>query len=184
VAQVREKWLDLVDAEVQASSGLVDETRHQELFGRYVSHASHAIKRERLYNPVTGKHEEPDADLMQSVEQMLGVDDADAFRGELLGAIAADSIDHPGETVDYARIFPREIDRLKDGFFSERHKQVAEVGEDALLVLDGRAVAEAPRVERAQALLRELYDRHGYEPVTARIALGALYAARYAELRR
>ncbi|MEM9731197.1 MAG: serine protein kinase PrkA, partial [Myxococcota bacterium] len=95
VDAVRERWLDIVESELRAASGLIDQHSHLALFDRYVTHVSHSVKQERVHNHVTGQDEDPDLDLMKSVEEKLGVDDARAFRNDLLGAIAAWAIDHP-----------------------------------------------------------------------------------------
>jgi predicted Ser/Thr protein kinase len=92
---VKERWLDIVEGELRAASGLIDEHSHLGLFDRYVTHVSNWVKKERVFNPVTGKDEDPDVDLMKSVEENLGADDPQEFRNELLSAIAAWAIDHP-----------------------------------------------------------------------------------------
>ena len=64
---VKERWLDIVEGELRAASGLIDEQRHLGLFERYITQVSHWVKKERVFNPVTGKDEDADIDLMKSV---------------------------------------------------------------------------------------------------------------------
>ena len=45
---VKERWLDIVESELRAASGLIDERSHLGLFERYVTHVSHWVKKERL----------------------------------------------------------------------------------------------------------------------------------------
>ena len=49
--------------------GLVEERRYSDLFERYVTHVSHWIKREKLPNPITGRDEDPDEEMMAEVER-------------------------------------------------------------------------------------------------------------------
>src|SRR5207237_7681106 len=60
IQTVRDRYLDVVDEEVRSSMGLVDERQYTELFGRYVTHVSHWVKKEKLRNPLTGRNEDPD----------------------------------------------------------------------------------------------------------------------------
>ena len=53
--------------ELYVASGLIDEDQYAELFERYVQHVSVWVKRERLFNRVTQRHEEPDEKLMAEV---------------------------------------------------------------------------------------------------------------------
>ncbi|MBC7172244.1 MAG: serine protein kinase PrkA, partial [Polyangiaceae bacterium] len=71
----RQAWLDRVEQELRTSSGLVEVGRYAELFDRYITQASHWVKGERVYNPMTSKSELPDEDLMAHVEAMWGIDD-------------------------------------------------------------------------------------------------------------
>lgn len=180
--QVRERWLDRVDAEFRESTGLVEEARYTELFDRYVTHVSHAIKNERVYNRVTGATEEPDREMMSSVEKTLGVSDgADGFRRGLINAIAGYAIDHPGEKVEYARVFPRHFERLKEAYFADRRKQLSEIGYDILRVIANEKEhgLNHERVVLAQKAFDHLCARFGYRADSARDALSELLDRRY-----
>jgi predicted Ser/Thr protein kinase len=176
---VKERWLDIVESELRAASGLIDEHSHLGLFDRYITHVSHWVKKERLFNPVTGQDEEADVDLMKSVETKLGADGATAFRNELLSGIAAWAIDHPEQDVDYEALFPRYIEQLRQAYFDDRRGQVGEIGRAIVGVLEeDDALAEDER-EAAQQALQVLIGVYGYERSSAKVALGALVDARY-----
>ncbi|MEM9194542.1 MAG: serine protein kinase PrkA [Myxococcota bacterium] len=140
VGHVRNRWLDRVDEELRTSTGLIEETQYRKLFDDYVSHVSYWVKKEKIYNEVTGKYEDPDADLLSRVEDQLEVDPdtAEDFRRNLISTVAAYAIDHPGEDVEYGRLFPRYIDRLREAYFGQRKKQIQQIAEDVLVILDER----------------------------------------------
>ena len=79
LTQVREHWLTKVDIEVRSSTGLVDESRYEELFERYVMQVSLWIKGERHRDPLTGRYEEPDETLFRSIEDILDVSGMSRF---------------------------------------------------------------------------------------------------------
>lgn len=181
--QVRERWLDRVDAEFRDSTGLVEEARYAELFDRYVTHVSHWIKNERVYNRVTGTTEEPDREMMNSVEKTLGASDGvESFRRGLINAVAGWAIDHPGEKVEYARVFPRHFERLKEAYFADRRKQLRDIGNDILRLIaqeEEHHRLSNERVELAQKAFDHLCARYGYRADSARDALSELLARRY-----
>ena len=180
--QVRERWLDRVDGEFRDSTGLVEEARYAELFDRYITHVSHWIKNERVYNRVTGNSEDPDRDMMSSVERTLGAgSNVDAFRRGLIAAIAGYAIDHPGEKVDYGKVFPRHLERLKEAYFADRKKQLQEIAQDILRLLNKEqdpGVGQE-RMDLAQAAFDRLCRIYGYQAASVRDALGELLARRY-----
>ncbi len=182
IAQVRERWLARVDVEFRDSTGLVEEARYGELFDRYITHVSHWIKHERVYNRMTGVTEEPDTEMMSSVEQTLGAQgDIEAFRRGLINQIAGHAIDHPGAKVNYGMIFSRQLGRLKEAYFSERKKQLREIGHDILKLLakEEDHGLEAERTALARGAYARMCERYGYEASSVRDALGELLAERY-----
>jgi predicted Ser/Thr protein kinase len=179
VDQVRERWLDLVESELRAASGLIDEQSPLSLFDRYVTHVSQWVKKERVFNPITGKDEEADIDMMKRVEKDLGSDDAEAFRNEILGSIAAWAIDHPEQEVDYESLFPHFIEQLRQAYFNERRTQVGEIGRAIVAVIDEDDDLDESLREAAQQALQVLIGIYGYERSSAKVALGALVDARY-----
>ena len=55
------------------------------------------MKKERIRNKLTGEYEEPDEKMMREVERLLDVKgDAHEARKQMISAIAAWAIDHPG----------------------------------------------------------------------------------------
>jgi predicted Ser/Thr protein kinase len=176
---VKERWLDIVEGELRAASGLIDEHSHLGLFDRYVTHVSHWVKKERLFNPVTGKDEDADVDLMKSVEEKLGADDAQGFRNELLSGIAAWAIDHPEQDVDYEALFPRYIEQLRQAYFDDRRGQVGEIGQAIVAMLEDDDTLDEDQREAAQQALQVLVGVYGYERSSVKVALGALVDARY-----
>jgi serine protein kinase len=182
IEQVRERWLDRVDREFRDSTGLVEEARYSELFDRYITHVSHGIKNERVYNRVTGTNEEPDRDMMTSVEKTLGVtSNAEAFRRGLINAIAGYAIDHPGTKIEYGQVFPRHVERLKEAYFADRRKQLQEIGEDILRLIakEERITINPERSELARRAYERICERYGYQADSVRDALGELLSRRY-----
>ncbi|MEM1415103.1 MAG: serine protein kinase PrkA [Myxococcota bacterium] len=179
VSRVRERWLDRVEDELRTSTGLVSEAQVRDLFERYVLHASHFVKGERVRNPHTGDLEAADEELMSGVEETLGAEDGPAFRRDLMSAVANWAIENPGVEAEPASLFPRYLESLEEAYFAERRRQLRGLGEDVLALLrdDGPTPEDREGAARTLGTLRE---RFGYGDAGARIALGALLAARYA----
>ena len=178
---VRERWLDRVDDEFRRSTGLVLETQYIQLFDRYVTHVSNWMKKERIYTPMTGKYEDPDPNLMESVEAMLGVTrNNDTFRRDLISNVAAHAIDNPEQKVDYQRLFPRYLQQVREATYGKRKKQLAEISRDVLAVLnDDTHPLDAERLSRAKTTIQALERDYGYAAASIRDAIGELMRQRY-----
>ncbi|HWE30549.1 MAG TPA: serine protein kinase PrkA [Polyangia bacterium] len=182
---VREKFLDLVDDEVRSSMGLVEERQYADHFGKYVTHVSHWTKKEKLRNPHTGRLEDPDEDMMVEVEKTLGMGQKrDDFRHEVISRIAAWSIDHPGQKVDYATVFPRQLQQLRESYFDQRKKILKKTLEEVLQYLTDGADKMKSRIDReafdrVETTLRNLKERYGYCDNCSRDAVSYLLRKRY-----
>lgn len=187
VEVVRGRWLDRVDEEFRECTGLVEETQYQELFDRYVTHVSYWVKNERVYNRVTGAYEEPDEKRMANLEDMLEIEASarHAFRRDLISSVAAHAIDHPGVPVNYPKVFPRYLGKLKEATYGKRKKQLATIAQDLLVVLSGDesaiAALGAERASQARATLTRMSDRYGYAAVSCVDAVGELLRRRFSD---
>ena len=96
--------------ELYVASGLVHEEQYAELFDRYVQHVSVWVKKERLYNRVLQRYEEPDEKTMTEVERLLDVKgESTEWRRQFISGIAAWALDHPGLKIDSAVVFPQHL---------------------------------------------------------------------------
>ncbi len=181
IFQVRDKLIDQIDDEVRTSMGLVDERRYIDRFERYVAHVSYWVKKEKVPNPITGRDEEPDEEMMAEIERILQMAGRrDEFRREVISRIGAWSIDHPRQRPDYEQIFPRPIAELRTSFFEERKKQVRKINEDLLVLMtDGPTRMQPDAALASGNTLATMKSRFGYCDDCAKDAILALVRKRY-----
>jgi serine protein kinase len=180
---LRTRLLDAFEDEFRVASGLVDETKYNELFDRYVTHVSYWVKREKLRNPVTGQYEDPDERMMSEVEALLGSPDKPQdLRHGLINTIAAWVIDHPDQPVDNAKVFAAHLRRLREAVFGERRTAVARLSRDVMILLreEGAGLDEV-RQKAARHAVDRLKSIYGYEDSSAADAAVALVRERFHE---
>jgi serine protein kinase len=180
---VQGHYVDQVDDEMRDSMGLVEEKEYTTLFERYITHVSHWVNKEKLRNPVTGRHEEPDEALMNEVEKTLGVaPKRDEFRREVIARIGAWSLDHPKTKPVYSEVFPKLFATIREAYYEQRKKQLQRLGQELLVyVTDGpQAVGDADVRSHVAGALKILHDRYGYCDRCAKEAVSLLLKQRYA----
>jgi predicted Ser/Thr protein kinase len=178
--QVHDSWLDQLDREVRNATGLVEESRYEQLFERYITHVSLWLKGERYRDPVTGDQIDPDQSLLKRVEGLLDVKNAEEFRRNLISQIAAHAIDNPGASIDHKLIFPRQLEQVKEAYFVEHRVQIEQMLRDVLSLLS--ETGQAPLDASARALAQATFGRLkavGYCEKCAAPALGELLRERY-----
>jgi serine protein kinase len=146
---VRVDYLNRVDREVRDSMGLYDSHQWEEFLKKYIQQISLILKKEKTKNPITGKLEDPDMSLINEFEKIVGAPEEtqgpansanagtekEAFRQNIISQIGAWSLDHPGEQVIYAKVFPDFWNRLEKHYFESQKALLTKMG-DALLVYE------------------------------------------------
>ena len=159
-----ERWLDLSDREVREALGLVDEDRYLELFRKYVVHASHFVKGERIFDKVTGQLTDPDEKFMRELEKAMDPNAGEGFRHDILGRIGAWALSHPDEEPDYPAIFVDYFARMREDYYRQQKDTVRKGIEYMLELLTDDAPAEldltAAEKQKAKHALEVLLGEH------------------------
>jgi predicted Ser/Thr protein kinase len=161
---LRGRLMDAWEHELYAASGIVDDDRYTELFDRYLQHVSAWVKKERLRNRITGEYDEPDEKLMREVERLLEIKgDTQDTRRQVISAVAAWAIDHPGQKVESHTIFPQHLKKLRESVFSERKPFVVSLARDIVtLVRDEGTGLDEARTRSATETIQRMVEKFGY----------------------
>lgn len=127
-ASAMERWLDLSDSEVREALGLVDEERYLELFRKYALHSSYHLKKEKLFDEVTGDLTDPDEKFMREIEDSIDVkagEDRERFRKEVWARIGAWALSHPNEEPAYEEIFSDYFSRMREEYYKQQKGTVS-----------------------------------------------------------
>ncbi len=182
IEAVKSVYLDRVEREVRESTGLVDDAEYRRLFERYVTHANHALRKEKIKHPITGNLAPPDEHLMGEVENTLGRDvEAHTFRSLLISRVAAFRIDNPDDAVDLERIFPEYFDKLREQYFGTKQKALTRIKRNLLAFADDPASLDKSGREEVETTLGTLESNYGYTVETAREAIAVLLQERYTD---
>jgi serine protein kinase len=170
--------------ELYVASGLVQEEQYAGLFDKYVQHVSVWVKKERLYNRVMQRYEEPDEKMMVEVERLLDVKlEAQEWRRQLISSIAAWALDHSGQKVDASIVFPQHLRRMREAIFGDRRQEVANIARDiVLLVRDEGVGLDDARKREAQGAIDRMIARFGYCRWCASDAANLLVRKRFHDL--
>ena len=177
----RGRLFDVIDDEVRVSVGLVEESEYSRVFDRYVNHVMHALKKEKVRNPATGRTDDPDEGMMKEVERTLEVTGrAEDFRQSLIAKIGAWSLDHRGQKPVLSEIFADMQRKLRDAYFEKHRKTIAKGISDLVMLVSGNeASLSADARTHAEAAFATLQTKHGYSKESARDLVGALASLRY-----
>jgi predicted Ser/Thr protein kinase len=152
------RLLDLLEVEALEASGLVTSGGYEDIWRRYVLHATASVKGEKVKDPESGKNVAPDRSLMKEVEKELGLTGKpEEFRQGLMTVIAGWAIDHRGSgSVDFCTLFSHHVAALKRRQVEKNHEKLASLVEEVL------EAAEKGEDVSGNTLVDNMIELHGY----------------------
>lgn len=186
----RDVYLDSLDSEVRSCLGVHDEKQYEGFLRKYIQNLTAHLKKEKIRNPVTGQSEHSDQFLMEEFEKVTGVaEDREQFRQNIMTQLGVYALEHPGigkEGMDYAKIFPDLMKRIRD-FYIDEHSQLMKRVYDAITVFENknadpsrtRTVEQVEAEKMGLTMVENMKKKFGYSDVSAREAFLHLYQKRY-----
>ncbi len=156
---VRMEYMNILQNEVRKAI-IDDENALHRLFDNYVSNVTAYVNKDKVLNSVTKKLDDPNEDLMRSIEEKLDpaitAMQRDEFRNEVVNHMA--SILHSGKTFDYAT--------------NEQLRRAVELKlfddtKDSILIHQHGAVMLNPETEEFIDRVRTKLVDNGYCPICA-----------------
>lgn len=190
IALIKDYCLDLVDEEVRASLGLIDERSYEDYIRRYILNVNALIKGEKIKNNITGKYEEGDDYFIKEFEHSIALkEDVTKFRSHLISKLGAYSLDNRGKSITYIDVFPELVRRLQESFREEQRNIIEGVSRNLVFYeaeIDGRKqgddvstpLSEEHRKQIHQ-VVNNLVDRYKYSASGAIATLQFLIKERY-----
>jgi serine protein kinase len=173
IEEVKGEYFRRVSVEVYDSMGLVEELEYDRRVDDYFKHVRAYVAGEKIQNPRTGQYEDPNIGILEGLEKLMSLRESpDAFRRNLITKIAAYSLEHPKEKIDYHDIFADLFKNLRDSYYRDKSKPLIQLAQ-YVLVFDTDDVnlipaGERPKVEKTLKVMREKY---GYSNESAKEAI-------------
>jgi predicted Ser/Thr protein kinase len=170
IEDVKEYYRRLVEQEVFDSIGLVEEHEYERVFEEYFHHVKAFDLGEKLFIPARGEYVTPSEDLMRRIEGLLALrEDVARFRSNLMTKIAAYSIDHPDEPINYRVLFPEIYSLLKQSFYRERDRALMIIEQNILRhFTDEKGFLDEKERGEVERALAKMSGKYGYCPNCAR----------------
>jgi serine protein kinase len=173
IEEVRDEYYRWVSVEVYDSMGLVEESEYDRRVDDYFKHVRAYVAGEKVQNPRTNAYESPSVEIMEGLEKLMTLRESpDAFRRNLITKIAAYSLEHPKEKIDYHEVFADLFKNLRDSYYRDKAKALVQLAQFVLLsgTDDANLITppERPKVERTLKVMREKY---GYSDESAKEAI-------------
>lgn len=179
----RTEYLSLLDQEVRESMGVFETRQYEEFLKKYITHLSHLLKKEKIKNPITGKNEPPDTQLIEEFEHIIeapsGGAEREVFRNNVISSIGAYALDHPNEPVDYRKVFPEYMRKLEDHYFNQQKTQMKMLGDAIQFFGTEKEDRTSDHYRLGKDTVANMVSRLGYCDQCARQAILFLIRTKY-----
>jgi serine protein kinase len=158
ISEARKEYDDMARKEVQRAFVYSFEESARTLLNNYLDNVEAYCNKTKVRDPITEEDMEPDEQLMQSIEQQIGITDnaKKTFREEIL--IRISSLARRGQTFDYTS-----HERLKEAI---EKKLFADL-RDVVKITTSTKTPDAEQLKKSNEVINRLITDHGYCPVCA-----------------
>jgi predicted Ser/Thr protein kinase len=161
---VEREYRRWVQDEVQDSVALIEEKEYERVFEDYFVQVKAFDSQEKVKNRQTGHFETANEDLMNEVENVIGIKEKpQVWRKHLIMRIAGWAIDHPGQPIPYHELFRDIFKALKAAYYKKHEAAVAQI-EEHILRFGTEDWVSVPRNEQknVKRSLARMKVKHGY----------------------
>jgi serine protein kinase len=158
ISEARKEYDDMARKEVQRAFVYSFEESARTLLNNYLDNVEAYCNKTKVCDPITEEDMEPDEQLMQSIEQQIGITDnaKKTFREEIL--IRISSLARRGQKFDYTS-----HERLKEAI---EKKLFADL-RDVVKITTSTKTPDAEQLKKSNEVISRLVSDHGYCPVCA-----------------
>jgi serine protein kinase len=178
-----EEYAGKVDREVRECLGLYDTKQWGDFMKKYITHLSSLLKKERLKNSVTGSYDEPDGQLLDEFETIVGAptetEAKQQFRQNLITQIGAWVLDNPKEAVDYFRVFPELRMKIEKHFYESQKALLQKMNTALKHFGTDYEDANSEGAKLARETLTNMQKKFGYSESGAKEVIGFLMSKKY-----
>lgn len=169
IKDIENDFVENFEREILQSMSLVEEHEYDQLIRRYIENVVAEVKKERIINPTTGEREAPNQKLMEEIEKLLGVTtSAQKHREELIGRVAAFSLENPNSEVNIQVIFSDLYEKIQKHYYEEKKKSIDEIFHAVIMLENEKEGDLDGKVKRAAIQTLENLDvRFGYDKTSA-----------------
>jgi len=180
---VRNEYLNIIDREIRMSLGVYDTTQWEDFIKRYIHHVAAVTKNEKIQNTITGKSQDPDLQLIDEFEKIVGAPvgavEVDSFRKNAISQVGAWVLDHRGQPVVYGKVFPEYWNRLEKHFYETQKAVLTKMFNGLKLYGTPEAKSESEEGKLAIQSLSFMVEKLGYNEDSAIEAIHFLMKKRY-----
>ena len=170
---VEREYRRWVQDEVQDSCALIDEKEYERVFEDYFVHVKAFDSSEKVKHRQTGHFEPANEDLMNEVENVIGIKEKpNVWRKHLILRIAGWAIDHPGRPIPYHELFRDIFKALRAAYYKKRESSVAQIEEHILRFgTDDWISVPKPEQKTVKRSLARMKVKYGYCELCAKEVL-------------
>jgi hypothetical protein len=150
--------------EFMISMNLFDESQYNRAFGNYLKHIVAFLKKENVVNEITQKLEPASENIMEEMEQLLGLNgEKRELRESLVAKVASWRVENPNSELEITKVFKAELQTVEQRIY-ESKKELIERVRVAMLTYGTEDYEKLPAelLKSCEETFTNLQARFGY----------------------
>jgi serine protein kinase len=166
---IKQNYAQRFHKEFLKSLNLFDENQYLQAFDSYLKQIVAFLNKERIFNEITGKTEDPSETVMQEIENLMGFSgNTRDIRERILNKVANWKLENKSKTVIISDVFSQELNNISRRIY-ESKKDLIDRVQNHMLTLGSEDYSAKSNelLDQAERTYSNLNSMYGYTKKTA-----------------
>ncbi|MES2613847.1 MAG: hypothetical protein V4591_00360 [Bdellovibrionota bacterium] len=150
--------------EFLSALNLYDEEQYIKALQKYLKHVSAYLKKEKIQNEITGKHEEASETIMDEMENLMNATaNKHEFRENLVAKVASWRVENATGELNFAKVFENELASTAKKIYENKEEEIQKI-KTSMMMMDNDDYQKLPSevFDLCENTFANLEKRYGY----------------------
>ncbi|BBH51632.1 hypothetical protein [Fluviispira sanaruensis] len=128
IKYIKSQYALFFHREFLSALNLYDEEQYIKALQRYMKNVTSYLKKEKMQNEITGRHEDANENIMEEMESLMGATgNKREIRERLVGKIASWRVERPNEELNFAKVFEQELATIAKRIYESKEEEIKKI---------------------------------------------------------
>ncbi|WP_186646365.1 hypothetical protein [Fluviispira vulneris] len=128
IKYIKSQYALFFHREFLSALNLYDEDQYIKALQRYMKNVTSYLKKEKMQNEITGRHEDANENIMDEMESLMGATgNKREIRERLVGKIASWRVERPNEELNFAKVFEQELATIAKRIYESKEEEIKKI---------------------------------------------------------
>jgi serine protein kinase len=143
---------------------LYDEQQYVKALQKYMKHVTVYLQNDKIQNEITGKQENANEDIMEEIENLMGIkENRKEYREKLISKIASWKLENKNSELNFSKVFENELNLISKKIYENKENDIKKI-KNCMMMYDSEDYSKQTReiLDLCENTFKNLEEKFGY----------------------